>query len=226
MSEQETSEDAPLGKEVQFAKDDITLATEDQDDQFEPSGLDRDWKAQLDLAIQEGRPPPLLKFGSEEAADDYRSVFDSLFYPPAQPIVDPRGWTIEFEEDYASHVCFAEERFDKRRKRSEGEARTRDHWEQERAEHILWIYAALTAPVRIVLNNQQPGNHAYLLGYPKNNLARPTQRFYASVKPLSNHRGLFRTAYPITQQRWDNAMRALPNRRGQKHILYELRQRW
>lgn len=174
---------------------------------------------QLILLVSNGDPPELLDFGGEEAFERYREVFSRVYSSP-QPIVDPQGRVISFDHDYCRHVCFSEDRFDKRRRRFEGETPTRDHWDQSRAEHILWILPALTAPSLIVRNNQQDGNLTYLLGYPTREVARPRRRFYASVKPVGPNRAVFKTAYTITQEQWDRALRAPPHRRSQKHVLY------
>jgi hypothetical protein len=170
-------------------------------------------------AIDGGTPPDLLQLGGEEQFEAYRGVFNRL-YDPSQPIFDPQGRVIVFDDDYCRHVCYCEERFDKRRKRAEGEERVRTSWDQSRAEHILWILAALTRPSLIAHNNQQGGNLAYLLGYPRGETSRPTRRYYASVKPTSPKRAIFKTAYTITQEQWDQALRAPRHRRGQPHILY------
>lgn len=173
----------------------------------------------LHKAIESWTPPELLQLGGEEQFEAYRKVFNRLYYPP-KPIFDPDGRVIVFDPDYCHHICYREERFDKRRKRAEGERRVRAEWDQSRAEHILWILAALTRPSFIVHNNQQEGNLAYLLGYPRGQIARPGQRYYASVKPTAAKRAIFKTAYTITQEQWDQALRAPQNQRGRRHILY------
>jgi hypothetical protein len=172
----------------------------------------------LHQAVAAGMPPDLLRLGGEEALDAYREVFGRVFR--SKPIFDPDGRAIVFGEHDCRHICICEERFDKRRKRAEGEDRVREYWDQSRAEHILWLLPALTAPSLIVRNNQQEGNLAYLLGYPTGNHTRPSQRYYASVTPKSPKRAIFKTAYTITQEQWDQALRVPKHRRGQDHVLY------
>jgi hypothetical protein len=173
------------------------------------------------LAVDKGLPPDLLDFGGEEAFERYREVFNHLYYP-RQPITDPQGRVIIFEEDYCRHVCYCEDRFDKRRRRAGQEARVRDYWDQSRAGHILWILPALLTPSLIVHNNQQEGNLVYLLGYPAGDLNHPGHRFYASVRPTHPQakRVTFKTAYTIKQEQWDRARRAPEHRRSQPHVLY------
>ncbi len=163
-------------------------------------------------------PPELLQLGGEEAFEAYRQVFDNI-YRTTKVIFDPQGRVIIFEEDACRHVCFREERFDKRRKTHAGEEKVREEWDQARAEHIRWIWVALTAPSLIVHNNQVEGNLAYLLGYPRGNTNRPSRRYYVSVRPTSRDgkRAIFKTAYPISQEQWDRALRGRP---GRPHILY------
>jgi len=175
----------------------------------------------LNLALDKNLPPELLNFGGEEAFDRYREVFNSLYYPQ-QPIIDPQGRVIIFEADYCKHVCYCEERFDKRRRRAGQEARVRDYWDQSRAEHILWILPALLTPSLIVRNNQQEENLVYLLGYPAGDFKHPRHRFHASVKPArpQANRVTFKTAYTIRQEQWDRALRAPEHRRGQPHVRY------
>jgi hypothetical protein len=171
--------------------------------------------------------PVLLRFEGEEALARYREFFDHLYRSRA--IFDPQGRVIIFDETSCDHVCFHDDRFDKRRKLHEREEKVRDHWDQERAEHIPWIEPALTTPTFIVQNNQVRGNLSYLLGYPRNNQIRPAKRYYVSVRPM-NDRGTrvkFKTAYPITQRQWDDALRAPPWVKPRDHILYRAKtQRW
>lgn len=162
--------------------------------------------------------PQRLHLGGPEAFEKYREIFACVFLCRSIPVVDPQGRIIVFDGDACRHICFREERFDKRRKRVEGEKRTREQWDQQRAEHILWIMPALIAPSLIVHNNQQQGNLAYLLGFPTGDFKRPRARYYVAVRPLNPQttRVQFKTAYPIDQREWDNAVR------GQRrdHVLY------
>jgi hypothetical protein len=172
--------------------------------------------------------PEMLKLGGPEAIDRYREAFARVFLR-GDPIVDPLGCTIFFDGDACEHICLREERLDKRRKRAEGEDRTRDEWDQVRAEHILWLLPALTAPSLIVGNNQVRGNLAYLLGFPTGNNNRPNYRYYASVRPLNEQmtRAVFKTAYPINQQQWDDARRDHRRWYGRGHVLYQCKTpRW
>ena len=147
------------------------------------------------------------------------AAFDRLY--GLGPIVDPQGRSIVFEPGYGRHVCIREERFEKRRMRSEGADRIRREWAQERAEHIPWIGVALTSPSLIVPNNKVPGNLVYLLGYPKGDFTHPKRRYYVSVKPLSRNRFVFKTGYPISQEEWDEAVRAPKGMRGRRFVLHQ-----
>lgn len=169
-------------------------------------------------AVDEARAPELLRFGGEEAFERYRAVFDRLYYS-TKPIVDPREWAVVLKPDYCRHICIREERFDKRRKRTEGEERVREEWDQARAEYIPWILTALRAPCFIVRNNQQPGNQVYLFGDPRG-AHRPRRRYYVSVTPAGRRRAVLKTAYPISQEQWDKALRAHPHEKGRGHVLY------
>lgn len=182
----------------------------------EPLDPYREIFARLDRAVADDIPPDLLQLGGEEAFGAYQEAFDRLLQM-ALPIFDPRGFTIEFDEDACRHVCYAEDRFDKRRKRAEREERVREVWQQDRAEHLLWVLPALVRPVEIVENNQVRDYEAYLLGYPRSNPVRPSPRYYLSVRPVGPKRRLFKTAYPCDQRYWDNARRGQP---GRAHTLY------
>jgi hypothetical protein len=162
--------------------------------------------------------PDLLTLGGPEAIEDYREVFARVFLRGLPP-VDPGGCVIVFDRDACDHICYHHDRFDQRRKRAQQELQVRDFWDQERAEHILWLWPALTAPSLIVRNNQVRGNLVYLLGFPTGNTSRPDRRYYVSVRPLDDPvtRVRFKTAYPINQRQWDAAMRGRP---GTKHVLY------
>ena len=108
-------------------------------------------------------------------------------------------WSLSSTMMRANTFVFAQERFDKRRTQVENVGRVRDDWQQDRAEHISWIWLALTQPSEIVLNNQVSGNEVYLLGAPRNDHARPIARYYVSVRPIKGGQRLFKTAYPISQ---------------------------
>jgi hypothetical protein len=163
-----------------------------------------------------GEIPELLKLGGEEAMAAYTEAFQSLILA-RMPIIDPRKLEIVFDDDACRHVCIREERFDKRRKRHEAEDRIREEWDQARAEHIPWIWLALTDPSEIVRNTKVDGNEVYLLGFPRKDPIRPSSRYYVSVKPIQGGKRLFKTAYPIQQKEWDDARRGKP---GTKHVLY------
>jgi hypothetical protein len=169
--------------------------------------------------------PELLQLGGHEAFEAYRAAFAQVFFRPL-PLIDPQGRVIIFPTDACEHICYHESRFDQSRKRAEGEGRTRDFWDQQRAEHILWLLPALTAPSLIVHNNQVRGNLAYLLGFPTGDHNRPVRRYYASVRPMNANmtRVELKTAYPISQRQWDDAKRG---RHGRPHVLYQCKSpRW
>jgi len=175
------------------------------------------------LGIPPIRMPPevphRLELGGSEAFELYRKVFDSIYRRRLTPLVDPQRRVICFDEDACEHVCYHEDRFLASQRRVEGAERIRDRWEQVRAEHILFILPALTDPSYIVPNNQVKGNLAYLLGFPTNDLNHPLIRYYVSVRPMNEKatRVKFKTAYPIAQWQWGQA---LQGNRGAKHILY------
>ena len=171
----------------------------------------------LRQAVNAGTCPELLELGGEESYGWYGAVFDCVYR--RDPIFDPERRVIVFEEDACQHVCFCEPRFEKGERCREGKAKIRDCWGQSRADHILWILPALTTPCLIAHNNQQDGNLAYLLGFPKNS-NYPTRRYYASVRPTSRKRAIFKTAYPIDQRGWDQALRVPRHHRCGPHVLY------
>lgn len=188
---------------------------EPEDDKFDYGGIIE----RLRRAVASRSPPELLQFGGYDCISEYDKIFDLIYYP-TRPIVDPQGRVIVFNRDCCSHICIAEDRFDKSRKRAEGEDRARTSWDQRRAEYILWILPALTTPSLIVKNRQQEGNLTYLLGYPAGDLIHPSDRYYVSVRPTSPKRAIFKTAFPITQEKWDQALRAPEQRRGESTVLY------
>lgn len=167
-------------------------------------------------AVADGSIPELLSLGGEEAFDAYRAVFDGVYRSP-KPIFDVRGYAITFGPDACRHVCYVEDRFDKRRKRAEGDEPVREEWDQSRAEHILWILATLMTPSEIMHNHQVGGYEAYLLGFPRGDFKNPARRYYVSVKPTGDRRREFRTGYPIDLRYWNNARRG-PT--GKPHAIY------
>jgi hypothetical protein len=144
--------------------------------------------------------PEFLLLGGEEEFDAYQEAFDRIILA-RRPIIDPRKHEIIFNDDVCMHICFRQERFDKRRKRHDGEEAPRDVFDPERARYISWILVALTDPSEIVRNTQEPGNEVYLLGSPRNDLIHPRQRYYVSVKPIKGGQRLFKTAFSIDREK-------------------------
>ena len=158
--------------------------------------------------------PELLTYGGLEDLEKYRTAFRDLVLN-RRPIIDPRGIEILFADDACEHICIKEERFDRNRKKFAGEDLTRDDFDQSRAERISWIWTTLTNPSEIVRNKKVPKNEVYLLCFPENDMIRPYDRYYLSVKPIGERQRLFKTAFPVDLNKWTDA------RRGSKdHLIW------
>jgi hypothetical protein len=148
-----------------------------------------------DFAMTEIVLPEMHRLGGEKEFAAYQEIFSRLYH--SGPIIDVLGRTVIFPNSACRHVCFVRDHKDRTNK-------NRVLWDQERAEHIGWIYVALTDPTEVRWNHQNPKNQAYLLGFPSNN-PRPMRRYYVSVEPKESQKVLFLTAYPILQKYWDDA---------------------
>lgn len=134
-----------------------------------------------------------------------KTEFAALF--PSGATTDVLNNKITFEPDACHHVCYKPE--DKRRNKG-----PRTEWEQERAERLLWIKDALTAPKHIRF---APGEYwAYLLEVPgdrENNLSPELYVVIAEPRgatPRSRGALQFKTGHPTTKKEWDDYKKTRP----------------
>lgn len=141
--------------------------------------------------------PSLLRLGGESQFGRYQAEFDALYHE--RRIVDPKGRRVSFPPDACRHVCFKDQKEDRYR-------RLPRVWDQDRAERIPWIEAALTTPQEIRWSHQDPENQGYLLLIRREpDTGGAWERYGAYVEPLSAEEVRFITAYPMQQWYWDNA---------------------
>ena len=143
--------------------------------------------------------PLLLKYGGHVNFAAYENHFAQEYLQ--SPILDQCGYTIIFGDPIynlgkdCSHICYGG---------TAGHWGKVEHWNQERAERILWIKAALTSVenVHIHQDSTHPDRRRYLLRIPATQIE--DEEFFCVIVHIEKKRkiGYFITAYPITQNRW------------------------
>ena len=150
--------------------------------------------------------PPLLALGDETHFADYQKQFDDLL---PSGFIDVLGNRVVFNRDRCAHICYKPEN-------KRWNTGPRDQWEQDRAERIPWIPAALQAPKYIRATTENGKMWAYMLEVPADTQSDLKPELYAAivdagqVDPDRTGAVWFVTAYTITNAEWQEWKRNRP----------------
>jgi hypothetical protein len=137
--------------------------------------------------------PPFLQLGGEDKFADYQTEFNKLI---PSIVIDVLGNEVYIARERCHHICFKEEE----------EGASRDQWEQERAERIPFIKAALERPKFICLGERRSWVYLYEVERDVENGLEP-ELFcvivdYKNAKPGIPGRVRLLTGYRIYNQKW------------------------
>jgi hypothetical protein len=145
----------------------------------------------------------LLIFGTCSPADfgEYERYFNATYR--SGPILDRFGRRIIFHENSARHVCFSDPKY------GNSDRDDREVWRPDRATRIPWIGVALTHKTSLLKWSKEPGKQCFLVRMQLITESGLQVGYYqVVVKPaLNGKESIFKTAYPLDQYGWAEAMR-------------------